>query len=303
MSVGLRRTAGINRERRALIRVTGEALLPLESPTIAQRAGYLLANPWRNFLLPAGWLKRQMAASKSPLIAESFVRPGGWRSMEIVYGNSAPVDWFDRQALRSNPISMAARNRCRVVTRKLAELIAEHGAAAPVTILGVGAGPGRHVQSAIIDSRVSPTRVRAYLIDLDDDAFDYGKSLAARLGIARCVQFLKGDARRIRETLPDVAAQIVKVVGLAEYLSDAELVELLSSLRDVMAPGGSIVTHGLVDAHGTGRFLARVFNLRHKQRTAGQMISLLEAAGFRATDCVIEPVGVYPIITAERVAA
>ena len=272
----------------------------LEAPSILQRAGYLLTNPWKNLLLPAGWLRARLRRSRSPLVAESFARPGGWRSMEIIYRNSKPVDWFDRQALFDNPLSMAARNRRRIVTQKLASLIAGCDKDRPVTIVGVGAGPGRHVQTAIVDSGIDPARVQAYLIDRDDDAFEYGRALAARLEIDGCVHFIKGDARQIREALPDAAANIVKVVGLAEYLSDTQFVDVLRALRDILAPGGSLVTHGLVDAHGTGAFLARMFNLRHRQRTERQMTDLLTAAGFHIAECVVEPVGIYPIITATR---
>src|SRR5262245_39961072 len=196
---------------------------PLEAPKMRQRTAYLLANPWKNFLLPAGWLRNRLRRSRSPLVAESFVRPGGWRSMEIIYRNAEPVDWFDRQALRDNPISMAARNRRLIVTRQIAGLIARCTAPSAITIVGVGAGPGRHVQTAIVESGIDPARVSAYLIDLDDDAFEYGRALAARLEISRCVNFLKGDARHLREVLPAVAADIVTVVGLAEYVADAQL--------------------------------------------------------------------------------
>lgn len=272
----------------------------LESPSIGQRIGYLLANPWKNFLLPAAWLKRAVSGSPSPLIAESRRRPGGWRSMEIIYRNAEPVDWFDRQALRDNPISMAARNRCRIATRLLASMIAEYGAVGSVSLVGVGAGPGRHIQHAIARSGVDPARIQAWLIDLDGDAFAWGRALADRLGIARCIHFVEGDARRIRDVLPDVAPQIVKLIGLAEYLSDVELVALLSTLRGAMATEGRLLTHGLLDPHGGSRFLARVFGLRHRRRSARQMETLLQSAGFRPVECVTEPVGVYPIITAVR---
>lgn len=270
----------------------------LEIPSARQRIGYFLTNPWRNFLIPARWLRRLVAHSRSPLIAESRVNPGGWRSMEIIYRNAAPVDWFDRQALRDNPISMAARNRRQLVTGIISRLIVDYGSSQNVIIVGVGAGPGRHVQTAIVESGLDPERVSAYLIDLDDEAFDYGRRLAARLGISRQVHFQRGDARTIDTLLPDVAPHIVKLVGLAEYLSDKELLELLRTFRGVMAAGGCLVTHGLVDRHHTGRFLSRVFNLKHHQRTAAQMTALLASAGFRIADCVTEPAGVYPIITA-----
>ena len=272
--------------------------LALEIPSMLQRLGYRISAPYKNFLLPVRWLRWLMRRSKSPLLAEILIRAGGWRSMEITYRNDEPVDRIDREALRDNPISMAARNRRLIVTSRLSSLIARYGQSSPITILGVGAGPGRHVQTAIVDAGIDPARVTAYLIDRDDDAFEYGRALAARLEIATVVHFIKGDARRICETLPAIAAHIVKVIGLAEYLTDAELAELLTALRGAMLPGGSLITHGFVDVYRNSPFLTRVFNLRHYHRTARQMSAILESIGFRIAECVIEPVGVYPIITA-----
>ncbi len=274
----------------------------LESPSLLTRAGYRFARPLKNVLLPAGWLRRLVARSASPLAAESLVRPGGWRAMEITYRNNEPVDWFDRQALRHTPTSMASRNRLKLIVPRLAAEIVRHARAGEVTILGVGAGPGRHVQSAIVESGIDPARVTAWLIDRDDDAFAYGRSLAARLEISRSIKFLKGDARKIRETLPNVSAQIVKVVGLAEYLTDAQLLELFVALRRVMAPDGALITHGFVDVHRNGPFLARIFDLHHIQRDERQMTALLTAAGFNVRECLVEPVGMFPIITAMRAA-
>lgn len=273
----------------------------LESPSRLMRAGYLAARPLKNALLPAGWVRRLVARSESPLAAESLVRPGGWRSMEITYRNSDPVDWFDRQALRHTPTSMASRNRLKLIVPRLASHIVRWAKTGDVTILGVGAGPGRHVQTAIVESGVDPARITAWLIDRDDDAFRYGRSLALRLGISSSIRFLHGDARRIRDVLPAVSAQIIKLVGLVEYLPDAALAELLSALRRVIAPQGTLITHGFIDAHRNGPFLSRVFDLRHIERDERQMTAFLKISGFRVDDCVVEPVGIYPIITASAV--
>jgi hypothetical protein len=220
--------------------------------------------------------------------------------MEILYRNDEPCDWFDRQALRDNPLSMACRNRRKLVTRQLARLIAEAATGKPVTILGVGAGPGRHVQEAIVASKVAPGRITAWLIDRDDEAFEYGRCLASSLGVARSMLYVCGDARNDKDVLPAVSADIVKLVGLVEYLSDVQLVELLCALRNSMAPRARLLTHGLNDPFRGHRFLERVFDLHHCRRTESQMATLLETAGFRPLDCIVEPVGVYPIITAER---
>ena len=286
---------------RAAVDLAGSGkLVVLETPSVMQRAGYVLANPWKNYLLPAEWLKQLIGSSRSPLIAESQVRPGGWRSMELIYANEQPVDLVDKQALRDNPISIASRNRRRIVIGVLTELIAKYEAESRVILLGVGAGPGRHIQEAIEQSKIETSRVAAYLIDRDDDAFAFGQALASRAGISDCVHFIKGDARQIGRVLPQVSPHIVKLVGIVEYLTDPELLDLLRALRRVMAPGGSLVTHGLVDAYKTRRFLSRVFNLKHHRRSAGHVRSILRSAGFRPVDCVNEPMGIYPILTALR---
>jgi SAM-dependent methyltransferase len=273
---------------------------PLEAPTLRQRFNYLITNPFKNFLVPAHRLRRLMARSKSPMIAESLVRPGGWRSMEFVYRNAEPTDWFDRQALRDSPLSLAARNRRIIVTNLLAGLINRYSTESPVTILGVGAGPGHHVRSAIVESGISPDRVRAFLLDRDDDAFEFGRKQAAADGLAGCIRFLRGDARFIRDVLPDVNAHIIKLVGLIEYLTDPQLVDLLQSLRGVMVPGASLVTHGFNDVYGIRFFLARVFNLHHHRRSLRQLANILESTGFKIVKTVTEPTGIHPIVVAVK---
>jgi hypothetical protein len=292
------------RERPAAYSVRSHKTLPAEAgyETLPVSAGWIqrrLLNPLRN-RLPAGLIRRLLAQSASPLVAESLVRPGGWRSMEITYRNDTPVDFFDRLALRRTPMSLASRNRRKYVTATITRLIREFAAEGPVSIVGVGAGPGLHVQNAIVGSGVDPQRVSAYLIDLDNDAFAYGSQNARRLGIERSLHFLEGNACRIDEVLPHVAPQIVKIVGLAEYLSDRQLLELLRALARIMPPGGALVTHGLVDAWGNAPFLVRVFNLRHQTRGGEKMSVMLRTAGFEVVKTFVEPIGIFPILTARK---
>ena len=274
---------------------------PLEAPSIMQRFGYLLTNPGKNYLIPCSLLRAFLKTSRSPLIVESFLRPGGWRSMELVYKNAPPVDWLDRQALADNPITMAARNRRKIVIERLVRLIQQHDSVGNVTLLGIGAGPGRLLQTAMSETKIAPSRMTAYLIDLDEDACPFSQELAANLGLLDRIRFIKGDARRVRDSLPDIGVNIAKLVGIIEYLDDTQLIELLNEVRTVMVPGGSLVTHGFVDKYGTGRFFSRVFGLRHHQRNAEYLSSILIKCGFRVIECEYELTGIHPIITAARV--
>ncbi|QDT45001.1 Putative lysophospholipase [Gimesia alba] len=269
----------------------------LETMPFSLRIGGWLANPYKNYLLPVPWLKRLLKSSESELLEETFRRPGGWRTMEMMYRNSQSVDSLDRQALRDNPIARASRNRLQIVTRILMDLMTQYASKEKVTVVGVGAGPGRHVQTAISRLHFNADQITAYLIDLDDDAFEYGHRFSQQLGIADCIHFLQGDARQIHEVLPDVQPHIVKLIGLVEYLDDTQLLELLGVLHEVILPGGTLITHGLVDPYNGSPFLKRVFGLQHVKRSADDIHRLLESAGFRTVDQVTEPMQIYPIIT------
>uniref|UniRef100_UPI00262E23A9 hypothetical protein n=1 Tax=uncultured Gimesia sp. TaxID=1678688 RepID=UPI00262E23A9 len=103
--------------------------------------------------------------------------------------------------------------------------------------------------------------------------------------------------RQIHKVLPDTKPQIVKLIGLVEYLNDQQLTELLHALHQVMVPGGTLVTHGLVDPYNGSPFLKRVFGLQHVKRNADDMQQILKSTGFRIIDQVTEPMQIYPILT------
>ncbi|MFK7776797.1 MAG: class I SAM-dependent methyltransferase family protein [Gimesia sp.] len=277
--------------------VSDERNQPLERVSLTQSIACRLTNPYKNYLLPERWLKGLLSSSQSVLLAETFRRPGGWRTMEIMYHNEKPVDKLDQQAIRANSIARASRNRLQIVTQILMDLISQYSEQGKVTIMGVGAGPGRHVQTAISRLNLTADHTTAYLIDLDDDAFDYGCRFARQLGISDVVNFLQGDAREIQKVLPDVNPHVVKLIGLVEYLDDQQLSELLRALHQVMIPGGTLVTHGLVDPYNGSPFLKRIFGLEHVKRTGKEMQQILESTGFRTVDLVEEPMKVFPILT------
>ena len=265
-----------------------------------QRLVQSIVNPWRNQLLPASFWRYVMSRSRSPLIAESLRRPGGWQSMRIVYANDSPQGIQDRMAVRYNPISIASRNRRKLVVALLTDLLKQGMDEKRLDIVGIGAGPGLHVQEAICKSNICRANVHAYLIDRDSDAFEYGRTCARERGIQDCISFVQGDAREIRAVLPDVSPQIVKVVGLLEYLTDAQAINLLQAIHAVMAPSGQILTHGIVDRFHSAPFLRRTFGLDHVYRTGPEVKSLLETAGFRVTQQLEEPMKIYPILIASR---
>lgn len=252
-----------------------------------------ITNPLGNYL-PASWLKGLLRFGESELAAANWEDPGGWRSMVISY-NGRPRQVADRLLVGAGTMAKALRNRKRLATRLLARLIDEVGGD-PVHVLCLGAGPGYVITDAMAQARRQSV---ATLVDLNSDAFDYGRQLAADRGVAERVRFVQGDARHVRGML-DHVPDLVKMLGICEYLTDEQIRDIASAVADVMPPGAPIVVNSLSDRHGTDRFFRRVFGLHMIHRAPEALEALMAPAGFDGFVSLAEPLGVYHVIVGRK---
>jgi hypothetical protein len=98
----------------------------------------------------------------------------------------------------------------------------------------------------------------------------------------------------------DRPPDIVKMLGICEYLSDQEIVSIAAAVARAMPPGASIVFNSISKAHGTDRFFRRVFGLHMNHRTPQELQDLIGPAGFSRFVSLHEPLGVYHIIVGKK---
>ena len=252
-----------------------------------------VANPLANYL-PARLLKAVLRLTKSELAASNWTDPGGWRSMVISY-DGKPSQIADRILVGSGAMATALRNRRRLAGRMLASLIDEAGRP-DVHVLCLGAGPGRIIIDALCQAS-SPAH--ATLVDLNPAAFEYGCRLAAEAGVIDRVRFVTGDVRDI-DSLLDTPPDIVKMLGICEYIEDDILLGIVRAVAEVMPPAAPIVFNSLSRAHGTERFFRRVFGLNMIHRSPGQLREMMAQAGFGDFVSIPEPLGVYHVLVGRR---
>ena len=257
----------------------------------ALKAG--LIHPLANYM-PAALLRWVLRVTKSELAASNWADPGGWRSMVISY-DGKPRQIADKVLVTAGTMSMALRNRRRLAARVLARLI-DRCDTSRAHVLCLGAGPGHIISDAMLQaSRPS----HATLVDLSSDAFDYGRSLADRLGLADRMRFIQGDVRDVAAML-DGRVDLVKMLGICEYLPDEIVVSIARAVHAVMPGGSSVVFNSLTPAHGTDRFFRRVLGLHMIHRDATQLQALMGQAGFVDFTTLSEPLGVYDVIIGRK---
>lgn len=257
--------------------------------TGAKIAKKILINPIANYL-PASWFKKWLADGQSELALANWRDPGGWRSMVISYENNPSTTW-DKLLINGGTIPMALRNRKKLATRLIARLIddLDHS---PAMLLGLGAGPAMIIADAMKEAKKDS---RATLVDLSSDAFDFGRQNAEKLGIADRMKFIQGDVRDVAPTLTE-RIDIVKLIGICEYLQDDQIIAIAKSLAQIMPKGSSVVFNSIYNTHGTDRFFRRVFGLNMIHRSAEDLQALLKPVGFGEFEKFTEPLGVYDVV-------
>ncbi|MCD4824298.1 MAG: class I SAM-dependent methyltransferase [Phycisphaerae bacterium] len=262
----------------------------------ARIAKKLLINPLANYL-PAAMVKGLLRICKSELALSNWRDPGGWRSMVISYDGN-PEKGIDKMLVTSGSIPTALRNRRRLASRLIARLI-DHAPHEPAHVLCLGAGPGTIITDAMGQAEHDSV---ATLVDISSDAFDYGRRQAAERGLSERVRFIQGDVRDVKGML-DKQVDLVKMVGICEYLEDEQITSIARAVAEVMPAGTSIVFNSISKRHGTDRFFRRVFGLHMIHRSPQQLQELLEPVGFGEFTVFAEPLGVYNIVVCKRLAA
>jgi SAM-dependent methyltransferase len=269
--------------------------LPLERLGPVKRAvKAIFINPLANYL-PAAVVKSILKFTESELAASNWKDPGGWRSMVISYENK-PRKIADKVLVGSGTMPMALRNRRMLAAAIMAGII-DRCPTEPVYVLCLGAGPGHIITDAIAQARKP---VQATLVDLSSDAFEYGRQLAQRHGLSDRMRFIQGDVRNVREMLGRQRVDLVKMLGICEYLTDEQIVDIIQTVAAVMPPGSAIVANSISRRHGTDRFFRRVFGLHMTYRSPAQLEALLSRGGLGEFTVTAEPLGVYHILVGRK---
>ncbi|WP_237229224.1 SAM-dependent methyltransferase [Rubinisphaera sp. JC750] len=272
----------------------------LESPPWPRRL-FMKCFGWLRSKLPARFLLARMRKADSPLIQEFLRAPGGWRAMEIIYERKQPRNLVDWYALNGLPLSIEARNRRRLIKAAYENAVAQTPADRPLRILSLGSGPAVEIIEVV---SACSQAVTVDAVDLDVEAISHGRDRVERAGLEGQVQFHELDVRDCLTQFSGEQFDLVSIVGLAEYLEDEELTELLNGLTDLIEPqAGQLVIHGYQDTCSSAVTMRRVFNLHMRQRSGRQLSRLLSQSGFDVADLQNTPLGVYPLLTARPTAA
>lgn len=180
----------------------------------------------------------------------------------------------------------------------------------PIRVMDIAAGQGRYIFSAIELAQGSGQSIDHVLLrDYDERNVQQGRAFIHERGLDDLVQFERSDAFS-RQSLTDVTPRptVGVVSGLYELFPENTPVrESLAGLAVAIEPSGYLVYTGQ-PWHPQLEMIARTLPSHRgnrpwvmRRRTQAELDQLVEAAGFRKLDQLIDDWGIFSVSIAQRV--
>ncbi len=255
-------------------------------------------NPLLNYIFGKKLVNFFRKVSDSSILSDLEVGPGSWKSMLSHYGSTKPKSILENLMNRYMSFSAALRNRQKLVVTVLSQLIESYGKVGPVNIVGVGSGCGNNTLTAIELTKDKAPSVKAQMFDLNESALDFGRQKALEMKLDSQVSFINADANKLEGKIAD-APQIVEMIGLVEYLSDANVKQLFSSVSKFRNPSGAILISSMENKHGVDRFLKNTLDFHLIYRSPKKLMGFLSECGYKKFNVFPEPTGLFNVIVGQ----
>ena len=199
--------------------------------------------------------------------------------------------------------AQAVRNRLKIVKRELRNAIVESARSLdnePVRLLSLAAGAAQGVIEVMASLRADGVKVHAILIDKDQTALDHALELAAKYGLERDIEVIKGDVPAFHKLARGYKPHVIEMCGLMDYLRTPTAELLVRKIHLNLERDGFFLTCH-VHPNGERYFLKHVVDWDMLYRTPGELLDILTKGNFLSSRLVTEPHGIHSVAVAQKI--
>lgn len=241
----------------------------------------------------------------SPLCREVKENAFTWRALDIVYNftpkNSTLVDKINN-FWNKMLTTQATRNRLKLVKYLLKKSIKEiHSRGEEVRLLSIASGSAQGVIEVLSWTKEKNLNVKALLLDLSADALNHSKKLAQELGVSDKIITVNKSTTDLELVAREFQPNLVEMVGFLEYRPYEKAVKLLSRIRKILKPKGTLIVSQIAP-NPERYFLSVVINWPMIYRNVFDFSKIIKEAGFIPNRCQIiyEPMKIHSIAVCKK---
>ncbi|MCX5695007.1 MAG: PilZ domain-containing protein [Candidatus Omnitrophica bacterium] len=192
------------------------------------------------------------SASKSFIVKRAFEKPlgypGDYKLIEVIYANtpvSEKIGYCIDQYFLSNEFAVAIRNRRQKMLDLLIKNISEANLD-NISILNLGCGSSREINEMLSDKTMLSKSLSFSLVDQDKEALEFSKNMLTNSPKNIKFNFLQHNileySKKPKEYVSILKKQdIIYSIGLADYLPDRVLRDLISFCFSLLKPKGRLI--------------------------------------------------------------
>jgi SAM-dependent methyltransferase len=237
----------------------------------------------------------------SDLAREGLENGGSYRFADHIYrglpsGRNAFGCWLDARLL-AMPAVRSFRNRYLTASSELSTFL-QLRLARELDILSVPSGIPRELMDAAERFRSgggSLAKVHFHVLDLDVHVLSEARRVAGERGVA--LHLHHGDAFDISSYGGQF--DYITCTGFGEFLTEGQLLQLMSLFRDLLRPHGTLFTSAM-RRHRFADYLLRLANLKVHYRSAAELATFAAKAGFQSAESWIDEPGIQSFLRASK---
>jgi SAM-dependent methyltransferase len=227
-----------------------------------------------------------------------------WRALDIIYNHpfertntlGSIIDefwWFSQNC-------QSVRNRFKLVKQEVRKAILHFGEnGQEVRIVSLACGSAQAILEVISELKESEVKVKALLIDIEQEALNYAEKLAEQNGVGNRVQTIRANACQTAKIIRGFSPHIVEMLGLLDYLPRENAIRLISSVNKSLAPEGVFLTCN-IRRNPEQYFVRWVIDWKMIYRSPAELAEVIEKSGFDAYRIVYEPLRMHGVVIAEK---
>ena len=200
--------------------------------------------------------------------------------------------------------SKAVRNRLKFVRRELTnqlKLISTYDR--EINIISIATGSSRAIIETINSEQIfHEMKVSITFLDKNEHAITYSKKMSQAINCPNIrFEWINDTVGNFFKNKQQKKYDIVEIVGLLDYFTDAKVTETFKNIHNILEEGGIVITAN-INHNREEKFVTNVIDWPMIYRSADELGVLLNAAGFKYNNMNIfyEPLRIHGLIKAKK---
>jgi len=231
-----------------------------------------------------------------------------YKALEVIYTfqirrtqrktNTSDYFW---ELFLSNARSI--RNRLQLIKKTLSVVIKDViNRKSQVNLISLGSGSARAIIETLsqLNSTFNQELVFTKLIDISRDAIEYSQKLAINYNIKK-IECHRGNIKNLDKYCDGFQPDIVEMVGLLDYFTDKQAVDLVNKIYNVLGPNDWLISCN-IRPNLEQPFVTKAINWPMIYREPAELVEIMVKAGFDPQNIgiIYEPLRIHGLVLAQK---